>query len=235
MSLVLSGVRLIYPDGDRELVALADVDLAVEAGEFAAVAGPSGSGKSSLLAVAATLITPQAGTVRVAGIDAGPLAGRERARLRRDRIGIVFQQPNLLPSLTAIEQLLVMDHVRGRSPDRDRARALLAEVGLADLADRRPHRLSGGERQRVGIARALTGDPALLLADEPTSALDERRGAQVIELLCGLTRRHGLATVMVTHDTRHLAAADHILTMSDGVLAVGGQPGGSSCRGVRRG
>ncbi|TXS22090.1 ABC transporter ATP-binding protein [Streptomyces sp. adm13(2018)] len=189
MSLVLDAVTLTYPDGDGRLTALDAVSLDVPAGSLTAVVGPSGSGKSSLLAVAATLVTPDRGRVVVDGTDTGELDAAGRAALRRERVGIVFQQPNLLPSLTAAEQLQVMAHVSGRPARAVRGRALelLDAVGLADLAGRRPHQLSGGQRQRVNIARALMNDPAVLLVDEPTSALDHERGAAVMELLAGLT------------------------------------------------
>ncbi|WP_019630542.1 ABC transporter ATP-binding protein [Actinomadura atramentaria] len=224
MSLDLRDVVLTYPDGDRRLTALDHVGLTVAAGEFAAVAGPSGSGKSSLLAVAATLVAPDSGRVAVAGRDVTGASRAVRTRVRRDLVGIVFQQPNLLPSLTALDQLRVMAHLAGGSPRAatDRARALLAAVGLDGAAHRRPHALSGGERQRVNIARALMNDPAVLLVDEPTSALDRERGASVTALLASLTRDRGLATLMVTHDSAALTAADRVLHIDDGRLAPAG-------------
>lgn len=220
MSLALDAVTLTYPDGDGRLTALDEVSLAVPAGRLTAVVGPSGSGKSSLLAVAATLVTPDRGRVVVAGTDTAGLDAAGRAELRRTSIGIVFQQPNLLPSLTAVEQLQVMAHLAGRPPAsvRDRARELLDAVGLADRADRRPHQLSGGQRQRVNIARALMNEPSVLLVDEPTSALDHERGAAVVALLSDLTRARGTATVLVTHDRTHLSAADELVTVRDGRL-----------------
>lgn len=221
MSLVLDAVTLTYPDGDGRLTALDSVSLTVPAGTLTAVVGPSGSGKSSLLAVAATLVTPDRGQVVVAGTDTGPLTPAARAELRREHIGIVFQQPNLLPSLSAAEQLQVMAHLSGRAPKsvRDRAMELLDAVGLADQAHRRPHQLSGGQRQRVNIARALMNEPSVLLVDEPTSALDHERGAAVMDLLAGLTAERGTATVLVTHDRAHLARTDRTVTVQDGRLA----------------
>lgn len=216
--LILSDVTLTYPDGAGRLTALDEVSLDVPAGTLTAVVGPSGSGKSSLLAVAATLITPDSGRVSIAGTDTRGLGRAELTALRRTAVGIVFQQPNLLPSLTAAEQLQVMAHLAGRAPDRARALELLEAVGLADQADRRPHRLSGGQRQRVNIARALMNDPAVLLVDEPTSALDHERGAAVLDLLTGLTRRRGVATVVVTHDRSLLGAADAVAEVRDGRL-----------------
>lgn len=222
MSLQLANITLTYPDGDGRLTALDDVSLDVPAGTVTAVVGPSGSGKSSLLAVAATLIAPDRGRVVLDGVDTGGLDRAGLSALRRQRIGIVFQQPNLLPSLTAAEQLQVMAHLDGRSPRAARTRALelLAAVGLPDLAGRRPHQLSGGQRQRVNIARALMNDPTVLLVDEPTSALDHERGAAVIDLLTGLTHRRTTATVLVTHDRTHLTAVDQVAEVHDGRLTV---------------
>ncbi|SCF10515.1 putative ABC transport system ATP-binding protein [Micromonospora viridifaciens] len=222
MSLNLTDVTLTYPDGAGRLTALDHVTLDVPRGSLTAVVGPSGSGKSSLLAVAATLITPDAGTVTIDGAATTGLARGELADLRRRHIGIVFQQPNLLPSLTAVEQLQVMAQLDGRSPARARPRAmeLLDAVGLAAEAGRRPHQLSGGQRQRVNIARALMNDPTVLLVDEPTSALDHNRGASVIDLIVRLTHQQAAATVLVTHDRTHLAAVDRIVEVHDGRLRV---------------
>ncbi|MFF0479253.1 ABC transporter ATP-binding protein [Streptomyces sp. NPDC004284] len=220
MSLVLDTVTLTYPDGDGRLTALDAVSLTVPAGTLTAVVGPSGSGKSSLLAVAATLVTPDSGRVVVAGTDTASLTPAAKAELRRERIGIVFQQPNLLPSLSAVEQLQVMAHLSGRAPKafQGRAMELLDAVGLADQAHKRPHQLSGGQRQRVNIARALMNEPSVLLVDEPTSALDHERGAAVMDLLATLTVERQTATVLVTHDRAHLARTDHTVTVQDGRL-----------------
>ncbi|MGW0817839.1 ABC transporter ATP-binding protein [Streptomyces viridiviolaceus] len=220
MSLHLTDITLTYPDGDSRLTALDRVTLHVPRGCLTAVIGPSGSGKSSLLAVAATLVTPDSGTVSVAGTDTSGMSRGDLADLRRHRIGIVFQQANLLPSLTAVEQLQVMAHIDGRRPSTVRGRAmdLLDAVGLAHLADRRPQQLSGGQRQRVGIARALMNDPGVLLVDEPTSALDHERGAAVLDLLARLTHERATATVLVTHDQALLSVADHVAEVHDGRL-----------------
>ncbi|CAL9522618.1 Macrolide export ATP-binding_permease protein MacB [Streptomyces sp. enrichment culture] len=220
MSLNLTDVTLTYPDGGTRLTALDRVTLDVPRGSLTAVVGPSGSGKSSLLAVAATLITPDAGTVAVDGTPTTGMTRGELTELRRHKVGIVFQQPNLLPSLTAAEQLQVMARIDGRPPKkaRDRAVELLEAVGLAGLAERRPHQLSGGQRQRVNIARALMNDPTVLLVDEPTSALDHERGAAVVDLITRLTHRRATATVLVTHDRTHLTAVDRIAEVHDGRL-----------------
>ncbi|MFD7154151.1 ABC transporter ATP-binding protein [Kribbella sp. NPDC059898] len=220
MTLTLTDVRLTYPDGDRRLVALDAVDLRVAPGEFVAVTGPSGSGKSSLLAVAGALTTPEHGTVVLESTDVTALDQQGRDRLRRERIGFVFQQANLLASLTAVDQLLLVAHVAGtsRRTAETRARELLDRVGLGSKAGKRPQQLSGGERQRVGVARALMGDPALLLVDEPTSALDHDRGEAVVRLLRDITHEQQVATVMVTHDLQHLHLVDRTVTMDDGRL-----------------
>ncbi|OMI35208.1 ABC transporter ATP-binding protein [Streptomyces sparsogenes] len=220
MSLNLTDITLTYPDGDSRLTALDRVTLDAPRGSLTAVVGPSGSGKSSLLAVAATLIGPDAGTVTIDGTSTTGMTRGELTGLRRRAIGIVFQQPNLLPSLTAAEQLQVMAHIGGRPAARARGRAmeLLDAVGLADHAHRRPHQLSGGQRQRVNIARALMNDPTVLLIDEPTSALDHERGAAVIDLITRLTHQQATATVLVTHDRTHLTAVDRIAEVHDGRL-----------------
>ncbi|MEU8833734.1 ABC transporter ATP-binding protein [Streptomyces sp900116325] len=220
MSLSLTDITLTYPDGASRLTALDQVTLQVPKGSLTAVVGPSGSGKSSLLAVAATLITPDTGTVTIDGTPTTGLNRGDLADLRRHKIGIVFQQPNLLSSLTAAEQLQVMAHVDGRNPRsaHDRAMELLDAVGLADQAGRRPHQLSGGQRQRINIARALMNDPTVLLVDEPTSSLDHERGAVVIGLLTRLTHQQATATVLVTHDRTHLTAVDDVVEVHDGRL-----------------
>ncbi|MBB1259416.1 ABC transporter ATP-binding protein [Streptomyces alkaliterrae] len=228
MNLSLTDITLTYPDGTGRLTALDQVSLEVPAGTVVAVVGPSGSGKSSLLAVAATLITPDSGSVTVAGRETRTLGPGALAELRRNHIGVVFQQPNLLPSLTAAEQLQVMAHLAGRRPRHARRRALelLDTVGLSQQADRRPHQLSGGQRQRVNIARALMNEPSVLLVDEPTSALDQERGAAVMNLLVNLTHERCTATVVVTHDRSHLRAVDRTAEVHDGRLAELPPPGG---------
>lgn len=220
MTLTLSDVTLDLGDGDESVRALGNVDLTVAPGELLAVVGPSGSGKSSLLAVAGAMLRPTSGTVHVDGVDLVAVSDKERTRIRRERIGFVFQGVNLLPSLTAIEQLLLLPHLDGRRPSasRQRAEQLLADVGMSHRRDRRPHQLSGGERQRVGIARALMAAPALLLADEPTSALDHARGCEIVDLLAERAHLDGVATVLVTHDESMLDRVDRVVRMADGRL-----------------
>lgn len=224
----LQSVTLTYPDGAGRLTAVDDVSLTVPPGTVTALTGPSGSGKSSVLAVAATLLRPDRGRVVLDGVDATGLGRAAAARLRRERVGIVFQQSNLLPALTAGEQLRVMAELGGRASRRqravaaERARELLAAVGLDGLADRRPAQLSGGQRQRVNIARALMNGPRVLLVDEPTSALDSERGTAIVELLLRLTRERDTATLLVTHDVSglhgHLTADDRRRHLVDGRL-----------------
>lgn len=220
MTLVLNDITLTHQDGDQQTTALDHVNLTVDGGQFVAVVGPSGSGKSSLLAVAGTLITPNTGHVEIDGVDTTGLDNAARTKLRRTRLGFVFQGTNLIPSLTALDQLLAVVHINGERPSDARAKAerLLGTVGLAGKLDRRPHQLSGGERQRIGIARALMNDPAVLLVDEPTSALDHDRGTQIVELLADITHADNVATVMVTHNTAQLDTVDRITTMQDGTL-----------------
>lgn len=220
-ALELEHITLTYPDGTGTVTALDDVSLSLAPGTVTAVVGPSGSGKSSLLAVGSTLVSPTSGVVRIDGTDVAGLSESDRSRLRREKIGIVFQQPNLLQSLTAREQLIITDRLRGDSGDdtRTRAQALLERVGLADAAWRRPHQLSGGQRQRVNIARALMGDPSVLLVDEPTAALDHDRSEAIMDLLCQVTKEFSVATVIVTHDTEFLPKTDVVVTMRDGKLS----------------
>ena len=219
-ALNLLNLTLEYPDGEGTMTALDSVNLSVNPGHFLSLVGPSGSGKSSLLAVAATLIKPTSGLVVIDGVDATGLNEKELAQLRRDKVGIIFQQPNLLASLTAAEQLTITEHLRGKSVKSAASRAaeLLELVGLADSAKKRPHQLSGGQRQRVNIARALMASPKVLLVDEPTAALDHARSDSIVRLLRQVTDEFNVATVMVTHDTEFVPLTDGVATMRDGVL-----------------
>ncbi|WP_320067338.1 ABC transporter ATP-binding protein [Micromonospora sp. RTGN7] len=219
--LVLSNVTLRLGDGDTTVTALDCVDLTVRPGELVAVVGPSGAGKSSLLAVAGALTSPDAGTVTIDGRDVAAMGSKDRAAYRRDNIGFVFQSGNLLPALTVLDQLRLVTNLSRRRVDTRDPRQLLADVGMAHRADRRPHQLSGGERQRVGIARALVGHPSLLLVDEPTAALDRARSHEVVQLLAQETKQSAVATVMVTHDQDVLEHCDRVMEMIDGRLSAG--------------
>ncbi|TQF69027.1 ABC transporter ATP-binding protein [Rhodococcus spelaei] len=214
--LALTDVSLRFGDGDYTVLALDRVNLRVPRGELVAIVGPSGAGKSSLLAVAGGLSRPSSGSVDVDGVDVTAMPARALAKLRRDKVGFVFQSGNLVPALTARDQLRLVPKITGR-PGRD-VDELLDSVGMSRRADRRPGQLSGGERQRVGIARALMGGPSLLLVDEPTAALDRKRSHEVVELLARETHEVGVATIMVTHDHDVLVHCDRILEMVDGQL-----------------
>lgn len=202
-------------DGDSRVRALDAVSLTVQPGEFVAIVGPSGSGKSSLLAVAGALSHPDSGSVRVHGTDLATLSKGAAARFRLAHIGFVFQSGNLLPALTAADQLRLASRLAGSRVD---PAAVLDSVGMAHRAKHRPGHLSGGERQRVGIARALVNDPSLLLVDEPTAALDRRRSHEVVQLLADRARDANVAVVMVTHDHDVLEHCDRVLEMVDGSL-----------------
>jgi len=221
MSLVIQNVTLELGDGDQKVRALDDVSAIVKLGELTAVVGPSGAGKSSLLAVCGGLRTPTSGSVSINGQVISDLTSAALTRVRRDSIGFVFQQSNLVPALTTVDQLLLLVHLKGRKPgkaDRERALALLDEVDMTHRADRRPDQLSGGERQRVGIARALMGGPQIMLVDEPTSMLDHKRGHAIVELLAARCRDHNVAALMVTHDPGMLDSANSVMHISDGQL-----------------
>lgn len=220
----LNNITLTFPDGDTRVIAVDNVSLTAHPGTVTGITGPSGSGKSSLLAVAATLIRPDSGTIDIDNVDVTTLNPNDATRLRRDSIGIVFQQPNLIPSLTAREQLSVMNELgaphsrRNRTRTTARADELLDAVGLANQGDKRPHQLSGGQRQRINIARALMNDPSVLLVDEPTSALDQERGARIIDLILRLTDELNTSTLLVTHDLVHLPRMHGIVHLVDGRL-----------------
>ncbi|MCI0153392.1 ABC transporter ATP-binding protein [Dermacoccus nishinomiyaensis] len=221
MSLDVKNATLTFPDGaSGRITAVNDVSLHVAAGEFAAVTGPSGSGKSSLLAVAGLLQTPDSGIVTIDGKVVSGLSHKDAAAVRLSSIGFVFQQSNLIASLTSVEQLEIVARIAGRhgKDTASRAEELLAAVGLEKVFDRRPAALSGGQRQRVGVARALMNEPKLLLVDEPTASLDTERGTAVVELLGKVTHEHQAATIMVTHDLHTLDAVDSLHEMVDGRL-----------------
>ncbi|MBK3570196.1 ABC transporter ATP-binding protein [Streptomyces sp. MBT62] len=213
----IRGLRRHYGD----VRALDGVDLDFGAGTFTAVMGPSGSGKSTLLQCAAGLERPDAGTVTVAGVELADLGERRRTLLRRERIGFVFQSFNLLPSLTAAQNVALPLRLAGRRPSRAAVREALERVGLAERAGHRPSQLSGGQQQRVALARALITRPAVLFGDEPTGALDTTTSRQVLTLLRELVDREGRTTVMVTHDPVAASYADRVVFLVDG--RVGGE------------
>jgi putative ABC transport system ATP-binding protein len=215
--LELRDVTRVHGSGAAAVQALAGVSLRVRPGELLAVMGPSGSGKSTLLQLAGGLDEPTAGAVVVAGVDLGAQSAAGRAALRRRHIGYVFQDFNLIPALTAVENVALpreLDGVRARKA-RAEAFVALGEVGVDDLADRFPDELSGGQKQRVAVARALVGPRGLLLADEPTGALDSHAGEVVLKVIRARCDA-GAAGVLVTHEARHAAWADRIVFLRDG-------------------
>jgi putative ABC transport system ATP-binding protein len=215
--LELRHVSKIYGSGPAEVRALGEVDLSVELGELIAIMGPSGSGKSTLLTIAGSLEEPTSGQVIVDGVDLAAVSGSERAKLRRRSIGYVFQDFNLLPGLTALENVTLPLELDGTSARAARSAGLAAleELDVAGRADHYPDELSGGERQRVAIARAIVGERRLLLADEPTGALDSVNGEGVMRLLRAATRR-GVAGVVVTHEAQLASWADRVVFLRDG-------------------
>ncbi|MEV0718816.1 ABC transporter ATP-binding protein [Asanoa sp. NPDC050611] len=215
-ALRLDDVRKVYGTADNPVTALDGVTLRLSTGTFTAVMGPSGSGKSTLLQCAAGLDRPTAGSVTIAGQPMPTGGEAEVTRFRRDRIGFVFQQFNLLPTLTALENVTLPLRLAGRRVDRKRCALLLGQVGLGDRLDHRPAQLSGGQQQRVAIARALATSPALIFADEPTGALDSRAAREVLALLATAVRDHGQTVVMVTHDPAAAAYADAVVFLADG-------------------
>jgi putative ABC transport system ATP-binding protein len=216
-ALELRQVSKVYGSGPTEVRALRAIDLSVERGELVAVMGPSGSGKSTLLTIAGSLEEATSGQVLVDGVDVATVSRSEQARLRRRAIGYVFQDFNLLPGLTAVENVTLPLELDGVPSKAARATALEAmeELEVAHHADRFPDELSGGERQRVAIARAVVGDRGLLLADEPTGALDSVNGEAVMRLLRATTQR-GVAGVVVTHDAQLASWADRVVFLRDG-------------------
>ncbi|MGW5454036.1 ABC transporter ATP-binding protein [Nocardia sp. NPDC003979] len=215
--LSLRGLRREYPGESGSVHALRGVDLDLAPGSFTAVMGPSGSGKTTLLHCAAGLQPPTSGRITFGGQALDALDQTELAKLRRRRIGFVFQSFNLLPALSTIDNVELPLRLDGRRPDRDRTRALLAHVGLGERADHRPDQLSGGQRQRVAIARALITDPEVVFADEPTGALDIRSARDVLTLLRRLADQ-GQTIIMVTHDPVAASYSDEVLFLADGAL-----------------
>jgi putative ABC transport system ATP-binding protein len=217
-ALRLSAVSKVYQGVGRPVTALDGVSLTLAAGTFTSVMGPSGSGKSTLLQCAAGLDRPTAGRVLVGGVELPAGGEAELTRFRRSRIGFVFQQYNLVPYLTVMQNVLLPQRLAGRRARRADAAATLARLGIGDLAERRPAELSGGQQQRVAIARALVSRPAVLFADEPTGALDTTSGRQVLELLRESVQEFGQTVVMVTHDPVAASYAGSVLFLADGVL-----------------
>jgi putative ABC transport system ATP-binding protein len=215
-AVALDGVTKTYGGGDGLVRALDDVSLELEPGTFTAIMGPSGSGKTTLLQVAAGLDRPDRGAVRIGEAELSGLGERHLAQLRRRRVGFVFQSFNLLPSLTAAQNVILPLRLAGEHPRRRVAGDALARVGLGDRAGHRPAELSGGQQQRVAIARGLVAEPEVIFADEPTGALDTASARDVLKLLRDVTDRDGRTLVMVTHDPVAAAVADRVVFLADG-------------------
>ncbi|MFI8454514.1 ABC transporter ATP-binding protein [Kitasatospora sp. NPDC085464] len=208
----------VYGAADTRVTALDGVSIGFQEAEFTAIMGPSGCGKSTLLHCAAGLDTPTSGSVRIGTTELGTLDDRQLTRVRRDRLGFVFQAFNLLPTLTALENITLPLALAGRAPDRRWLDRVVAMVGLADRLGHRPAQLSGGQQQRVAVARALAGRPAVVFADEPTGNLDTRTGTEVLGFLRDSVRELGQTVVMVTHDPVAASFADRAVFLSDGRL-----------------
>ncbi|CAN5324272.1 ABC transporter ATP-binding protein [soil metagenome] len=207
-----------YQSGDRRLSVLRDVSFTVPDGAFVAIVGPSGSGKTTLLGLLAGLDVPSHGTVVLDGADMSRMSEDQRAKLRGEKVGFVFQSFQLIPTLTAIENVQMPLELRGEDGAPARSRELLTRVGLGDRAHHFPNQLSGGEQQRVAIARAFSNSPRLLFADEPTGNLDSDTGAHIVELLENLNRESGTTIILVTHDLALAHRAQRIIRLADGVV-----------------
>jgi putative ABC transport system ATP-binding protein len=219
-ALTMTNVRKVYQMGDTEVVALDNASVTVAPNEMVALVGPSGSGKTTLCSIAGGILSPTSGTVVVGGQDITSYNAKQLTAFRSQTVGFVFQSANLVPFLTARENLLVVDEVGQRTGGAARKRAdeLLEELGLADRRNNLPSQLSGGQRQRVAIGRALMNSPKLVMFDEPTSALDTKIGAQVMELIRHEMKSRGTAAIIVTHDMRITEYADRTLHIADGIL-----------------
>ena len=213
-----SGIVRTYGSGETLVNALRGVDLGIAGGQLTAVMGPSGSGKSTLMHILAGLDRPTAGSVTIGGQDITTLGDNELTLLRREHIGFIFQFFNLLPMLTAQENVVLPLSLAGVKPDREWVRELTEKVGLTDRLGHRPSELSGGQQQRVAIARALVSRPTIMFADEPTGNLDSRTGGEILGLLRDMVTTFGQTTVMVTHDAHAAAIADRVLFLADGEI-----------------
>ena len=217
--LEFKNVTKSYKDGNNEIEALKETNFKIEEGQFIAIIGPSGSGKSTFLTLAGGLQTPSKGEIIINGKDYTNLSEKERAKLRFNDIGFVLQASNLVPFLTAKQQLELVDRINKNNKqtiqDKD---SLFKELGIEHLENKLPKDLSGGERQRLAIARALYNDPAIILADEPTASLDSDRAFEVVELLSKECREKNKSIIMVTHDNRMIEKCNHVYRMKDGIL-----------------
>ena len=208
-----------YQDGNKEIEALKETNFKIEEGQFIAIIGPSGSGKSTFLTLAGGLQTPSKGQIIINGKDYTNLSEKERAKLRFNDIGFVLQASNLVPFLTAKQQLELVDRInKKRKQTLQDQKSLFKELGIDHLENKLPKDLSGGERQRLAIARALYNNPAIILADEPTASLDSDRAFEVVDLLSKECKEKNKSIIMVTHDNRMIEKCDHVYRMKDGIL-----------------
>ncbi len=214
-------IKKVYSSGNLTVTAVEQVSIGVHPGEFVALVGPSGSGKTSLLAILAGLLAPTSGKVLIDGHDMVKMSDKERTQFRKEKIGFTFQANNLIPYLTAVENVELMLRLNGKKgkPGRKRAEELLERLGLGERLNNLPGQLSGGQQQRVAIARALVHDPAVVLADEPTASLDTERAFQVVETFASLIHEQNRAGIMVTHDLRMVKYVDTVIQMVDGHVA----------------
>ncbi len=220
-ALKLEGVKKIYNEGkDNEVQALKGVDLAVRNREFVSIIGPSGSGKTTLLDIIGCLLQPTYGRVFLDSVETGKLSEAELARLRREKLGFIFQQYNLIPSFTALENVAFAMRIAGRKKEESFAKAkkLLETMGLGERMDHRPSQLSGGEQQRVAISRSLVNEPEIILGDEPTGNLDTKTGMKILDLLKNLNREKGYTIIVVTHDMRITKYCDRVIHIMDGEI-----------------
>ena len=217
--LEFKNVTKSYQDGNKEIEALKETNFKIEEGQFIAIIGPSGSGKSTFLTLAGGLQTPSKGQIIINGKDYTNLAEKERAKLRFNDIGFVLQASNLVPFLTAKQQLELVDRINNkRKKTLQDQKSLFKELGIDHLENKLPKDLSGGERQRLAIARALYNNPAIILADEPTASLDSDRAFEVVDLLLKECKEKNKSIIMVTHDNRMIEKCDHVYRMKDGIL-----------------
>ena len=216
--LKINGLEKTYKSGSKQLTVLHNVSFDVEKGQTFSIVGPSGSGKTTLLGLCAGLDTPNAGTVALCGHDLNTLNEDERAQLRNEEVGFIFQDFQLLPTLTALENVSVPLELQGAKNAASRAKELLEKVGLGDRVDHYPSQLSGGEQQRVAVARAFSNKPSILFADEPTGNLDEETGEKVIQLLFNLNEEAGTTLVIITHDLDLAARTQQILRLKGGQI-----------------
>lgn len=218
--ITLQGIHKTYISGDTSVHAVRGIDLTIEKGEFTAIAGPSGSGKSTLLNILGCLDRPDSGTLSIDGLDMTEIDEKGRSNYRRNNLGFVFQSFNLIPVLTAYENVAFSLNLLNvpKEEVRDRTMTILKEVGLEGMENRRPSRLSGGQQQRVAVARALVKNPAIILADEPTANLDSDTGRAILETMRSLNERHGTTFIFSTHDPMVMEASRRLVRLQDGEI-----------------